>query len=109
MPGTIDQQRLSAAIAAGRVEWRLHTVARLAERGIRQGDVLAAARTGAQIEDYPDAYPLPCALFLGAGHDGRPLHAVAGYDHVRDFAYILTAYIPDLDHFEADFKTRRKP
>ena len=33
---------------------------------------------------------------------------VAAYDEVNHYSYIITAYKPDLDHFEEDLKTRRK-
>ncbi len=59
------------------------------------------------IEDYPDDTPYPSALYLG-WIKGKPLHVVAALDAVHEWAYIMTAYEPDLEHFEADGKTRRK-
>ena len=39
---------------------------------------------------------------------GRPVHVVASYDAAERFAYVITVYEPDLEHFEADFRTRKK-
>ncbi len=55
----LDQEQLAAAISADRFEWRLHALARIAERGLLQKDV-------------------------------------------------LKAYVPERNHFEPDWKTRRK-
>ncbi len=43
------------------------------------------------------------------GWFGRaPLHVVAALDERIPKVFIITAYEPDLEHFEPDFKTRRK-
>jgi hypothetical protein len=52
------------------------------------------------IEDYPDDNPFPSGLFFGWQQD-KPLHVVPE-------VYVITAYEPDQEHFEADFRTRRK-
>lgn len=101
------QKRLKAVLAAGRYEWRKHALQRLTERGISQTAILDVLSSGEPIEDYPDGFPYPSALFLGWWED-RPLHAVAALDMENKWAYIITAYEPDLDHFEPDYKTRRK-
>ncbi len=62
---------------------------------------------GEAIEDYPEAKPFPSALFLGWSGN-KPLHAVAAYDSLDDQVYIITVYEPDLQHFEPDFRARRK-
>jgi len=72
-----------------------------------RAEVKEALLHGEQIEDYPEDYPLPSALFLGTV-EGRPLHVVAAYDGGIDMAYIITAYEPSLDHFEPDWRTRRR-
>ena len=62
--------------------------------------------TGEFIEEYPNDWPHPSGLFMGwvAGH---PLHVVAALDHRNLWAYIITAYRPDEEHFESDWRTRR--
>jgi hypothetical protein len=76
------------------------------ERDIKRTDVLTVLRTRDRIEDYPDDYPYPSALFLG-WIGGKPLHVVAALDAVGNRAIIITVYQPDLEHFELDYRTRR--
>jgi hypothetical protein len=57
--------------------------------------------------DYPDDYPFPSGLFFG-WHGGKPLHVVAALEETSPRVYIITAYKPELEHFENDFRTRRK-
>lgn len=104
---SLDENLLRNILRGGRYEWRKHVLERLAERGILQGDVLKALFAGERIEDYPEDTPYPSGLYLGWVKD-KPLHAVVSLDAEREWAYIITAYEPDLEHFEADFKTRRK-
>lgn len=63
--------------------------------------------SGEVIEDYADDTPYPTALFLGWA-DERPFHVVAAYDAQSRYCLVVTAYKPDLEHFENDYKTRRK-
>lgn len=63
---------------------------------------------GERIENYPGTKPFPSALFLGWSGP-HPLHVVAAYDSSRDRVFVITAYEPSLEHFEPDFKRRRKP
>jgi len=62
--------------------------------------------TGDIIEDYPDDKPFPSALFLG-WFEGKPLHVVGALDFATGYCFVITAYEPDLNHFEPDFRTRR--
>ena len=62
---------------------------------------------GECIEDYPDDYPFPSGLFFG-WHEANPLHVVAALEETSPRVYIITAYEPDVEHFENDFRTRRK-
>ena len=69
--------------------------------------MLNILRFGDCIEDYPDDYPFPSGLFFG-WHGTKPLHVVAALEETSLRVYIITAYEPDLEHFENDFRTRRK-
>jgi hypothetical protein len=103
----LDRTILKRAIETGRVEWQRHALERVLERGISRKDVFSALIAGEEIEDYPDDKPVPSALFLHWAAN-QPLHVVAALDSASEFAFIITVYKPDLDHFEPDFKTRRK-
>jgi len=102
----VDIHAMRAAATEGRVHWHLHALERLLERGISRGEALRAIMNGEVIESYPKARPYPSCLILGLGAEA--LHVVAAADHESRICHIITAYRPDLEHFEPDFKTRRK-
>jgi hypothetical protein len=95
------------AIAAGRIEWRKHVLQKLAERGIPQQAVRDVLLQGGRIREYTDDKPFPSALFLGYV-SGRPLHVVAACDETSRKVFVITAYEPSLEIFEADYRTKRK-
>ncbi len=61
---------------------------------------------GEAIEDYSAERPAPTILVLG-WEGGRPLHVVVALD-AEGQASIITAYKPDQETFEADYRTRRQ-
>ena len=61
---------------------------------------------GEVVEDYPDDEPYPSALILGFDEDG-PLHVVVAYDSLNQYCMVITAYYPDTEYFEDDFRTRK--
>jgi len=95
------------AVQRGSVEWQKHALERMLEREISRNMVKQALLLGEIIEDYSEQNPYPGALFLGLVH-GKPLHVVVAFDEVKRSCFIITAYEPDLEHFEGDFKTRRQ-
>jgi hypothetical protein len=97
---------IRSAFSSGRVKWRLHALQRMLERNIGRAEVARALASGELIETYPVGKPFPACLIAGLAGN-RPIHAVIGWDAVAETAYVVTVYEPDLEHFEADFKTRR--
>ena len=95
------------ALEDGYIEWQRHALERMMERGISREAVKEVLKNGVIIEDYPDDKPYSSALFLG-WTKGEPLHVVTAFDSSTCWCFIITAYKPDLEHFELDFKTRRK-
>ena len=95
------------AVKNGRIEWLSHSLKRMFERGIARQLVRDAIVLGEVIEDYPDAGPYPSALVLGIV-DGVPLHVVVAFDSVSRYCMVITAYHPDLEHFNDDYKTRKR-
>ncbi len=75
------------------------------ERGISRTQVKQAILQGRIIEYYPDDYPIPSVLL--ATLQPNPLHVVVAYDADTLQCHIITAYHPDLAHFQADLTTRR--
>lgn len=95
-----------AAVAVGRVHWHQHALARFLERGISRAEIVSAIMSGDAIEIYPSDRPYASFLILGVGFE--PVHVVAAVDPIASICHVITAYRPDLEHFEVDFKTRRK-
>lgn len=89
-----------------KVKWSTHAAARIRERGLRREDILECIENGEIIEDYPDDFPYPSCLIYGFAVDKRVIHVVAGCD--KEYVYIITAYIPNLEKFESDLKTRKE-
>lgn len=104
----IDIIIMRRAVQRARIEWRKHVLQKLAERGLPQAGVLEVLLSGEKIRDYADDKPFPSALFLGY-IGGRPFHVVAACDEAREQVFIITAYEPSLEIFEADYRTKRKP
>jgi hypothetical protein len=61
---------------------------------------------GEVIEVYPTDRPYPSCLILYV--EVEPVHVVAAADPAARICHVITAYRPDLEHFESDFRTRRK-
>jgi len=59
------------------------------------------------IEFYPNAFPFPAMLLRGVWED-RTLHIVAGFDLSKQIVHVITVYEPDSEHFEPDWRTRRR-
>jgi hypothetical protein len=103
----VNLAKLREALDKGSIEWEKHALERLISRSIPRYAVLQILRLGECIEDYPDDHPFPSGLFFG-WHQDKPLHVVAALDETARLVYIITTYEPDQEHFEADYKTRRK-
>ena len=82
-----------------------HSRKRFAERGISVDDISFVIKTGEIIEQYPEDKPFPSCLILGRSGE-RVLHVVASIDDI--WVYIITAYAPSPEKWEADWKTRKE-
>ncbi len=76
-------------------------------RKIEAQDIEEAIYEGRIIEPYPDDPRGASCLILGLTNKGRPLHIVCGRIE-NDEILIITAYEPDAEEWEADWKTRKK-
>src|SRR3990167_6927021 len=99
----MDIVKLRELVARGRIEWSRHTLARLILRNIPQSAIRQTIISGEVIEDYPQDTPFPSCLVL-AWVDGTPYHVVVSLDETSDTVYVITAYEPSPDRFEADFR-----
>jgi hypothetical protein len=83
---------LQDSIKKGRVEWQRHALEKMMERDISREEVNEVLLNGEIIMNYPD---------------DKPYHVVVSQDSMTGWRFIITAYKPDAEHFESDYKTRR--
>ena len=83
-----------------------HAKIRLSERGIKLKDIINCVENGEIIEQYETDKPLPSCLVFGLSVNNDYLHAVVSTD--GNFIYLITAYYPDSQKWNSDYKTRRK-
>lgn len=88
------------------IEITLHAAKRLEQRGILLADVINCIKDGKIIEQYSDDYPFPSCLILGLSVKKQYLHVVVGSN--LETLWIVTAYYPDSEKWESDFKTRKE-
>lgn len=91
---------------AENIELTLHAAKRLEQRGIMLNDVMTCIKNGEIIEQYPDDYPHPSCLILGLSVGQKCLHVVV--DSNLTTLWIITAYFPNPQKWEGDFKTRKE-
>ena len=103
----IDIDKIRNAVFNGRVRFRLHSAEMLIERNILKKQVYDAITHGEVIEEYITDKPFPSCL-ISYSCSNSPIHVVCSFNDIDDMAIIITVYVPDNDHFESDFKTRRK-
>ena len=88
--------------------FRVHAIQKMFERKISRDDVVHVIETGEVIRRYDDDKPFPSQLLLGwVGK--RPLHVVAAITITPEGTIIITAYEPDADIWESDFKNKKEP
>ena len=89
------------------VEFRLHAVERMFERGISTEDVRQVIQSGQVIEDYLNDKPFPSCLVFGKA-EGKPLHVVIATDKEASRAIVITVYEPDPSQWEPGFERRKQ-
>jgi len=101
-----DIESIKALYSGRAVELTQHFHNRVKERCIKYADVRDAILSGEIIEQVLDDYPNPNVLILGETLDGELLHVAVGVDDDR--LWLLTAYRPNLDIWETDYRTRKE-
>ena len=82
-----------------------HARIRLFERNITIDDVICCVENGKIIEQYENDKPFPSCLILGVELKGKYIHVVVSCN--EDYIYLITAYYPDEQLWQDNFKTRR--
>ena len=70
-------------------------------------DIEMAILNGEIIEPYPDDPRGPSCLVCGYSKTGWPVHIVVGF-LPGNWCRIITVYVPNLDCWESDWKTRKR-
>lgn len=102
----IDIKQLRALNKPEQIAITEHARRRLVERGISVNDIIRCIDTGEIIKQYEDDKPFPSCLILGTAIEGNYIHVVVSHD--SEWIYLITAYHPDTDVWEPDFKTRKE-
>lgn len=87
-------------------EITMHAAKRLEQRGISLNDIISCIKNGEIIEQYPADYPYPSCLIMGIALNNVILHVVIGSN--LETIWIITAYFPNREKWENDFKTRKE-
>lgn len=103
----LDINKVRALARERKIIWKRHALERMLERELSRVVVLQVVASGELIEDYSEDRTSASGLLLG-WNARRPIHVVVALDIDDEQVAIITAYEPTLEHFEPDFKTRRK-
>ena len=88
------------------IQWTYHINMRLRERSMTRQMILGSVETYEIIESYPDDKYLPSYLVY-AQQEGQYFHILFATDVANRNIRIVTAYFPDIEEWERNFKTRR--
>ncbi len=100
--------KVKALAASGALVLSQHAYDRLAENAIDASDIESGTALAIEIEDYPDAFKGPSVLVLQRDRGGQPIHVLWGLRKgTSSPAIVVTAYRPDPDRWNADFRTRK--
>jgi len=102
-------ERVRDLVALGEVRVSEHGYDELAADSLLAREIVEGVADAAVVEDYPDYGKGPCVLVLQRDRDGAPVHVVWGIPagHTTP-AVLVTAYRPDPERWDADFRRRDK-
>jgi len=110
----MDIKELRDAFTSGiPVEYTVHCQKRMLERNISRNDIANCILHGEIIEDYPldadnvhdGSFPSCLILWIDIQENGA-IHVVVGFNERK--IIIISAYRPDMEHWEQDYKTRKE-
>ena len=102
-------RRVQALVLSGDYLVSDHGFNELEDDGILASEVIAGVAAATVVEDYRDRIRGPSVLALQHDADGRTIHVVwAVPAGERRPAILVTAYRPDPDLWDTDFKRRTR-
>lgn len=102
----IDIHTIQALNRPDKIALTEHARIRLSERNIKIDDVMNCIESGEIIKQYEDDQPFPSCLLLGNDVNNNCMHVVLSTDH--EYIYLITAYYPDREQWESDYRTKRR-
>jgi len=100
----LDLKDIIPACTLDTMVYTKHVRKRMHERNIKHEDMVLAICNGEIIEQYLDDKPNPSCLILGFSGD-IPVHIVLSLNN--GIIWMITTYVPTLEKWEADYKTRK--
>ncbi len=101
----IDLQAIQSLNRPESIAITEHARIRLTERNITVTDVIKCIASGEIIKQYEDDKPIPSCLILGKPDGEKCIHVVISHD--EEYIYLITAYHPNSEQWEPDYKTRK--
>lgn len=104
---TMDLRRVQEQLREGEIEleFSMHALVEARKDGLTAEDLIEAAMSGEAIEDYGER-----VLLLAFATDHKiAFHVVLEYAPGEAMATVVTAYVPDREHWQTGWKTRTKP
>ena len=83
-----------------------HAAIRFRQWGLKVKDSRCAVNNGEIIEQYPEDFPFPSCLVLGKTTDEKFIHVVMSDE--GKMSRIITAYYPDPEKWDSQFKVRKE-
>lgn len=102
----IDIERLRSYYKEDKVFITQHASERCRQREINKKDIRYAVNNGKIIEQYPDDFPFPSCLVFGVSANNKIVHVVMSDEGTG--SRIITAYYPDPNKWEENFKVRKE-
>ena len=101
-------QRIVDLVQNHDVRISAHGYDELVADNIAVRDLVSDVDKAELVREYPDYAKGPCVLVLQRDRDDQPVHVVWGIPKGAPTpAVLVTAYRPDPDIWESDFKTRK--
>ena len=103
-------RRVQTLVLAGDYLVSRHGYDELDKDGIVAADAFAGVASAVVVEDYPDRMRGPSVLALQYDGANRPIHVLWGIPAgQRRPAVLITAYRPDPNLWDDDFRRRQSP